>query len=201
MRRLLRLLRPEKVFAAVAGCAVAAAVIGIAPRTTLAGLLEPGPPPKPVVRMPRRLPYKKPTPFQIVELKPEAPQTDWAGKLTLLPKDKNGATDWVSAIDQKLITPKPGIDEKAEDQPVLELDVELQPKGMPPEFKATYPHRIHTTLFACDNCHTAIFQMQAGADAITMEKIFAGEYCGRCHGKVAFDPATNCVRCHRSMPQ
>jgi hypothetical protein len=32
-----------------------------------------------------------------------------------------------------------------------------------------------------------------------MDKIFAGEYCGRCHGPVAFDPAAACARCHLGM--
>ena len=70
-----------------------------------------------------------------------------------------------------------------------------------PDFKVTYPHRIHTQLLACTTCHTGIFQMQAGADPITMEQIFAGEFCGRCHGKVAFDPTTACPRCHLGMAQ
>ena len=166
----------------------------------LSALLEPAPPSKPVVHAPRRPPYKAPQPFQLVELKFEALQTDWAELLALLPKDANGATDWVLALKEKLITPKSGLDSNAEEEPVLDLDVVLVPKDLP-DFKATYPHKIHTTLFACTNCHTGIFKMEAGADPITMEKIFAGEYCGRCHGKVAFEVATGCPRCHLSMPK
>ena len=165
-----------------------------------APLIQPAPPTKLVVHPPRRPPYKTPNPFQLVELKPEAPQTDWAGRLALLPKEAAGNTDWVTALAEKLIAPKPGADEKAEEQPVLDLDVELEPKDLP-DFKATYPHKVHTTLLACATCHPAIFQMEKGADPITMEKIFAGEYCGRCHGKVAFDPATGCPRCHLQMPK
>ena len=188
--------------AAIAAAATMDLVAGCtSPRMPVfASLLEPAPPPKPVVHAPRRPPYKKPNPFQIVELQPEAPLTDWAAKLALLPKDANDNTDWVTSLNDKLITPKPGLEEKAEDQPVLDLDVELEPKGLP-DFKATYPHKIHTTILACANCHTGIFQMEKGADPITMEKIFSGEYCGRCHGKVAFDPATGCPRCHLQMPK
>jgi len=36
-------------------------------------------------------------------------------------------------------------------------------------------------------------------DKITMAKIFAGEFCGRCHGKVAFNVPTGCPRCHPAL--
>lgn len=153
-----------------------------------------------VVRRVRRPPYKPYVePTMAYNEKPPA-ETDWAARLAELPKDAAGSTDWVRALDEKLIEPKPGIDAKAEDEPVLDMDVELVPKDAP-DFKATYPHKIHTRLLACANCHTDIFQMEKGADPITMEKIFAGEYCGRCHGKVAFEVATGCPRCHLGMPK
>jgi len=157
-------------------------------------------PPEPVVRQPRRPPYQAPKPPPIVEMQEEAPRTDWAALLAQLPKETGGGTDWVRALNEKFIEPKPGLDPKAEDEPMLDLDVELIPKGAP-DFKVAYPHKIHTQILACTNCHPAIFQMEKGADPITMEKIFAGEYCGRCHGKVAFDAVTGCPRCHLAMPK
>ena len=157
-------------------------------------------PPEPVVRQPRRPPYQRPKPPAIVEMQEEAPRTDWAAVLAQLPKGAGDATDWVRALNEKLIAPKPGLDPAAEDQPVFDLDLELVPKELP-DFKATYPHKVHTQLLACANCHPAIFQMQRGADPITMEKIFAGEFCGRCHGKVAFEVPTGCPRCHLGMPR
>jgi c(7)-type cytochrome triheme protein len=138
---------------------------------------------KPVVHPPRHVLYKPPPP-QVIFVPFERPRTDWAAELAKLPEHANGGTDWVGALNASLINPKPGIDEKAEPEPELDLNLELVPKDMP-ELKVTYPHKIHTQLLACTNCHIDIFQMQAGADPITMEKIFAGEYCGRCHGKVA----------------
>ena len=173
------------------GCTLPAQVVSV--------LFEPAPPPTEVVRKFRREPYKPPEVKKVV-VEESPPAIDWHERYALLPKDANGNTDWVRALDEKLIEPKPGIDAKAEEQPVLDMDLELVPKDAP-DFKVTYPHKIHTELFACTNCHTDIFQMEKGADPITMEKIFAGEYCGRCHGKVAFDPATGCPRCHRGMPQ
>ena len=157
-------------------------------------------PNEPVVRQPRRAPYKPPEPPPVVEMKEEAPRIDWAALRDRLPKDAGGSVDWVRAMNEKLIEPKLGLDDKAEEEPVLDLDVELVPKDAP-DFKATYPHKTHTRLLACANCHPAIFQMEKGADPITMEKIFAGEFCGRCHGKVAFDVATGCPRCHLAMPR
>ena len=155
---------------------------------------------KPVVHGLRRPEYQ---PFheKLMEYLLVAPtKADWPSKLELLPKEAAGGTDWVKALNENLITPKPGLDAKAEDEPVMDMDVELVPKDLP-DFKATYPHKLHTQLLACTNCHPAIFKMEKGGDPITMEKIFAGEYCGRCHGRVAFDPVTACPRCHLSMPQ
>lgn len=171
-----------------------------APLQLLSAIFGPVQTPQPVEHKPRREPYQPPKPAPIVEVKEEVPRTDWAAMLEQLPKDASGGTDWMRAMDEKLIEPKPGLDPKAEDEPVLDLDVELVPKGAP-EFKVTYPHKVHTQILACANCHPAIFQMEKGAARITMEKIFAGEYCGRCHGKVAFDIATGCPRCHLGMPK
>jgi c(7)-type cytochrome triheme protein len=165
----------------------------------MAVVFEPQPPPQHVVHPPRREPYKPFVPRTIViEVAP--PKPNWGEMFALLPKDESGNANWVQAIADGAITPSPGVDAAAEEQPVLDLDVELVPKELP-DMKVSYPHAIHTKLLACDTCHTGIFQMEAGADPITMEQIFAGEYCGRCHGKVAFDPVTSCPRCHRGLAQ
>ena len=179
--------------------ATAPVLLGCTAPPPVTGLLEPAST-KPLVRAPRRAPYEPPKPRPVVEMKEEVPRTDWLAVLDELPKDATGHTDWVKALNESLITPKASLDPKADEEPVLDLDVELVPKDSP-EFRATYPHKIHTQMLACTNCHTGIFQMERGADPITMEKIFAGEYCGRCHGKVAFDPITACHRCHLEMPR
>lgn len=158
-------------------------------------------PSKPFVRQPRRPPpYKPPPPPTILtRLYKPAFNTDWKAELRKLPKDAVGGIDWVKALENNVIKPKNGIDpEHAEEQPVLPLDVHLEPPAQP-LFKVTFPHKPHTEWLACNNCHPRIFHMRAGADPITMEKIFAGEYCGHCHGKVAFDVATGCPRCHRAL--
>jgi len=161
-------------------------------------LLEPAAPAKPVVR-PARHVYMKPEPLPVIPMQAEVEPTDWRAVRDLLPKDPAGEPDWVHALAGDMIHPKASIDEKAPEQPVFDLTLELVPKGWE-DFKATFPHAVHTQVLACTSCHTGIFQMQKGADPITMEKIFAGEYCGRCHGKVAFAPVTGCPRCHLSLP-
>jgi c(7)-type cytochrome triheme protein len=64
--------------------------------------------------------------------------------------------------------------------------------GMP----VTFSHQNHTTKFACNVCHPSIFQMKKGSTRITMEMIYQGNSCGKCHnGKTAFS-AKDCGKCH-----
>lgn len=133
----------------------------------------------------------------------EEPQTPierartWKEAARHLPVN-NGMPDWARAVAEGVIAPRAGIDPDVVEQPLFPLDVELVPVEAP-VFKAVFPHAAHTAVLTCASCHPVIFQMRAGADAITMEKIFAGEYCGRCHGKVAFDVPTGCPRCHEAL--
>ncbi len=160
--------------------------------------------PEPVIHQPRRAPgYKPKTKTVVVKIDPHQTEKtlfliDWKGLLRKLPKDAVGGIDWVKALDEGDIAPKVALNADTPAQPVLYLDVHLQPPAQP-LFKVTFPHKPHTEWLACSNCHPKIFHMQQGADPISMEKIFAGEYCGRCHGKVAFDVATGCPRCHRAL--
>ncbi len=128
--------------------------------------------------------------------KPIEKAQNWDEAAKLLPVTL-GVPDWVKALTEGVIAPRAGIDPKTEDQAVLPLDVELVPAAGD-MFKVIFPHKSHTEWLGCPNCHTAIFQMAKGADPITMEKINAGQYCGVCHGKVAF-PATTCGRCHPAL--
>ncbi len=52
----------------------------------------------------------------------------------------------------------------------------------------------------CPDCHNPeLFpKMKQGTVKITMNDLYAGKYCGRCHnGKKAFLIKDNCTRCHR----
>ena len=122
----------------------------------------------------------------------------WEEAANLLPKDSTGQVDWVQALNAGAIAPRRGIDPGAAEPPIPPFTVERVPKGAA-IFKAVYPHEPHIALLSCENCHRALFEMKGGDTPITMPKIFAGEFCGACHGKIAFDPKTSCPRCHTNF--
>jgi c(7)-type cytochrome triheme protein len=63
---------------------------------------------------------------------------------------------------------------------------------------AVFPHWAHRIRFKCYACHPSIVEMKAGANAITMDAISGGKFCGVCHnGKIAWEVGFNtCPRCH-----
>lgn len=112
------------------------------------------------------------------------------------PLDKKGYVDWMGAIRSKFIKPLASLDGKAEME-VLDLDIILKnTKDMP---YVKFPHKSHTMWLACTNCHDKPFIPKAGANPISMTKIFQGQYCGMCHDRVAFITFFSCERCH-SVP-
>lgn len=64
-----------------------------------------------------------------------------------------------------------------------------------------FPHWFHRIRYQCRVCHTELgFEMRAGSNDITMDKITAGGYCGACHnGDIAWSP-DNCDLCHSAVP-
>ncbi len=63
---------------------------------------------------------------------------------------------------------------------------------------AVFPHWLHRMQYKCPACHDDLFKMKAGANAVTMDELQAGKWCGACHnGKIAFISDLNsCLRCH-----
>jgi c(7)-type cytochrome triheme protein len=111
----------------------------------------------------------------------------------LLPRDARGSVDWMAALRSGAIAPRADLAGSARPQP-LELDVILKnTKDMP---YVRFPHRAHSEWLACSNCHDQLFVPKAGANPISMDAIFRGQYCGACHGRVAFVSHLNCERCH-----
>ena len=121
-----------------------------------------------------------------------------------LPKDQYGLVDWATAIKIGKVKPRYSLDPKAgPDEVPLQLDVVVFTKSqfMP---DVIFPHYVHTLWLTCTNCHPAIFPMNAkeANKMQTMPKIAAGEFCGRCHNRIAF-PLSDCLRCHvkpKDMP-
>ena len=111
-----------------------------------------------------------------------------------LPKAEQGSyVDWTAALKFGVIRPVDAIDPEKKTMPPIDFNVIFKVKGALPD--VVYPHLPHTRWLDCKNCHPSIFVMRAGVNQVTMNAIMRGEFCGRCHGKVAF-PLYDCNRCH-----
>lgn len=109
------------------------------------------------------------------------------------PRDDAGLINWVKTLETGLIAPRADLLGDAQMNP-LDMDIIFADTGAMP--KVRFPHKAHTLWLDCSNCHPAIFKQQKGANNIAMNDILQGQYCGVCHGKVAFAPTLNCTRCH-----
>lgn len=78
------------------------------------------------------------------------------------------------------------------------LNKRAEKEGMRP---VIFPHWFHRMRFRCKVCHHELgFEMRAGANDITMDRIIDGEFCGMCHnGEVAWS-VENCELCHSGKP-
>lgn len=114
--------------------------------------------------------------------------------LPSLPRDYVGnKVNWIKALRDGVIEPRtnilPGTPIRVED-----LEVVLPRTGEMP--MVVFPHRQHTEWLDCSNCHEGLFKYKAGTTkGLNMFAVLQGEFCGRCHGAVAF-PLTECKRCH-----
>ena len=113
--------------------------------------------------------------------------------LSLLPPDSAGnRVSWIRALREKYIEPRTNILPETKIE-VLDMDIVMEQTGEMP--LVLFPHQPHTEWLDCSNCHDRIFVEKVDANPINMFAILAGEYCGQCHGAVAF-PLTECNRCH-----
>lgn len=114
-----------------------------------------------------------------------------------LPKDGTDNVSWTAAVMNGFINPKSSLDPNEDEDPIFNLNIFIEAK-VPLMANVIFPHSIHTYWLSCNNCHPKIFIPEAGANPMSMDEIFKGEWCGRCHGKVAFTfwPRSNCTRCH-----
>lgn len=111
-----------------------------------------------------------------------------------LPKTANGKdVDWVKALQSGAIQPRSDLHDPQVKPIVMDLDIVRQVKGSMPD--VVFPHKEHTEILDCTNCHPGIFIPAKGANQITMAKNLKGQMCGICHGKVAF-PMSRCTACH-----
>ncbi len=115
---------------------------------------------------------------------------------TLPPNPAGNQVDWVKALEEGVIRPRTHLRPETRVR-IRETTVLMKNTGEMP--MVLFPHRPHTLWLDCSNCHEKYFVSRVGANPINMHKILQGEYCGRCHGAVAF-PLTECNRCH-SVPR
>lgn len=113
-----------------------------------------------------------------------------------LPKsqsDSGNGVDWVKAVDKSNITPRWDRNDPKAVPVIMDLNIVREVKGSMPG--VVFPHKQHTQILDCSNCHSDIFIPQKGANQISMAAILLGQKCGVCHGTVAF-PIAECRRCH-----
>lgn len=110
-----------------------------------------------------------------------------------LPPDRVGNhVNWVKALDGGFIEPRKGMRPDMV-MNAINMDVVMDRTASMPN--VVFPHRQHTQWLSCGNCHTAIFLPKRDGNPVTMYAILNGQYCGVCHGRVAF-PLSDCFRCH-----
>ena len=114
----------------------------------------------------------------------------------VLPSTSKGDIDWVTAIQEEILNPKSSLEGDSEPAgSVLDLDIIFNVSNAYFVPNVVFPHKPHTLWLGCNNCHPSIFSMKQGGNPVTMDRIAKGEYCGRCHGVVAFS-IRDCFRCH-----
>ncbi|MEW5756721.1 MAG: c(7)-type cytochrome triheme domain-containing protein [Pseudomonadota bacterium] len=108
------------------------------------------------------------------------------------PLDAYLQVDWAMAMKQGLLRPA-GVLKGKDKNDTLDLDSLMKDTGdMRP---VVFSHQTHTQLLDCAACHPKPFETLSNATPVNMKAIMNGEYCGLCHGKVAF-PVSSCDRCH-----
>jgi c(7)-type cytochrome triheme protein len=101
--------------------------------------------------------------------------------------------DWVKSFQKGQVKPLYDYrDPKTQPLP-MDLKIVMEVKGSMPD--VAFPHKQHTQILDCANCHDAIFIPKKGGNPMSMAEIMLGQKCGVCHGSVAF-PVTECKRCH-----
>lgn len=112
------------------------------------------------------------------------------------PERFGNGIDWLNAEEQNLISLKDYIEGVSIRRPKIqepkEFDLSAKQPNMP---DIIFSHKKHTVWNGCELCHPEIFGIKKDAAPYNMQEIFAGQYCGVCHGTVAF-PNIDCQRCH-----
>ena len=114
-----------------------------------------------------------------------------------LPKGRFGNNiDWEAAEIEGKIRLTDTLPEISVRRRPLEIpkdySIEAKLAGLP---EIIFSHKKHAVWNGCELCHPDIYGVKTGTTKYSMEDVFAGKFCGACHGSVAF-PAIDCQRCH-----
>lgn len=120
-----------------------------------------------------------------------------------MPKERGGnGINWEKAEESgaiKLIDYVEGVSTKR--APMVnqkDFSIGANVEGVP---EIIFSHKKHTVWNGCELCHPDIFVgVKRGSEKYSMIDLFAGKYCGACHGNVAF-PQSDCRRCHTKQVQ
>jgi c(7)-type cytochrome triheme protein len=121
------------------------------------------------------------------------------GVLWRLPPARYGnQVDWDAALDDGAIDPVRMLTIPSSAETAFASSILLEAVWvMGPD--AVFPHGKHTQWLDCNDCHPWIFNIKKKfTEGLEMMHIVEGQFCGVCHGKVAF-PLQDCVRCHPGM--
>ncbi len=120
------------------------------------------------------------------------------GELWRLPATAYGnRIDWSAALEEGGIAPVRylSLPPLPDDTNEKKLEMDAAWSAVSP---SVFPHRKHTNWLDCNDCHPGTFNIRLKASNVRMDQILKGEFCGQCHGSVAF-PLTDCRRCHPRM--
>jgi c(7)-type cytochrome triheme protein len=113
------------------------------------------------------------------------------------PKARYGdKIDWMKTEETGLIKLKDYLEGVSFDEEPLKYSSELELKAKVAELPdIIFSHKKHSVWLGCEICHPDIFGIGKGETKYTMQDVFAGRFCGACHGKVAF-ANLDCKGCH-----
>lgn len=120
-------------------------------------------------------------------------------ELWRLPEARFGnRVDWDAALEAAAIKPVHQLTIPPSSESAFSNTVLLEAVwAMGPN--AFFPHGKHTQWLDCNDCHPYIFNIKKKfTEGLEMLNIVDRQYCGVCHGNVAF-PLTDCLRCHPDL--
>jgi c(7)-type cytochrome triheme protein len=123
---------------------------------------------------------------------------DYASFVAKFPKLQAGnLVNWEESETRGLIRPIDSLPGPSPRRPPLkaQADFSIASRGswMP---DIIFSHKKHALWNGCEVCHPEVFpSVKKNTMKFSMFQIAEGEYCGLCHGSVAF-PLEECQRCH-----